>query len=59
MADMSEQPLLWLIPGLPLLGAIVAGFFGPKWLRHRSHWPVVLAMLAGLLWMRAVIRIRV
>jgi NADH-quinone oxidoreductase subunit L len=41
---MSEQPMLWLIPGLPLLGATVAGFFGPKWLRAQSHWPVVLAV---------------
>jgi NADH:ubiquinone oxidoreductase subunit 5 (subunit L)/multisubunit Na+/H+ antiporter MnhA subunit len=40
---MSETPLLWLIPGLPLLGAVVAGFFGPRLLRDRSHWPVVLA----------------
>jgi proton-translocating NADH-quinone oxidoreductase chain L len=41
---MSEQPMLWLIPALPLLGAIVAGFFGPKWLKSKSHWPVVLAI---------------
>jgi proton-translocating NADH-quinone oxidoreductase chain L len=40
---MSETPLLWLIPGLPLLGAVVAGFLGPRFLRARSHWPVVLA----------------
>jgi proton-translocating NADH-quinone oxidoreductase chain L len=39
---MSETPLLWLIPGLPLLGAIIAGFFGPRLLREKSHWPVVL-----------------
>jgi NADH-quinone oxidoreductase subunit L len=41
---MSEQPMLWLIPALPLLGAIIAGFFGPKWLKTQSHWPVVLAV---------------
>src|SRR5438067_2709597 len=41
---MSEQPLLWLIPGLPLLGATVAGFFGPKVLRQNSHWPVILGV---------------
>ena len=39
---MSETPLLWLIPGLPLLGAVVSGFFGPRLMRERSHWPVVL-----------------
>src|SRR5947209_14425083 len=36
------EPLLWLIPGLPLLGAAIAAFFGPRFLRERSHWPVVL-----------------
>ena len=39
---MSETPLLWLVPGLPLLGSAVAGFFGPKYLKQQSHWPVVL-----------------
>jgi NADH-quinone oxidoreductase subunit L len=38
---MSEA-FLWLIPGLPLLGACIAAFFGPWLLRERSHWPVVL-----------------
>src|SRR5947209_7938110 len=37
-----SEPLLWLIPGLPLLGAAIAAFLGPKFLRERSHWPVVL-----------------
>jgi proton-translocating NADH-quinone oxidoreductase chain L len=41
---MSEQPMLWLIPGLPLIGAVLAGFLGPKFLRTKSHWPVVLAV---------------
>ncbi len=30
----------WLIPLLPLLGAIVAGFFGARWLKGNSHWPI-------------------
>ena len=30
----------WLIPALPLLGAIVAGFFGDRFLRGRAHWPI-------------------
>lgn len=46
---MSEQPMLWLIPGLPLIGAIVAGFLGPKFLRARSHWPVVLAIAGSFI----------
>ncbi len=41
---MSEQPLLWLVLGLPLLGAIIAGFFGPGLLRERSHWPAILGV---------------
>ena len=30
----------WLIPLLPLIGAAIAGFFGAKWLKGQSHWPV-------------------
>src|SRR4051812_27615225 len=30
----------WLIPLAPLLGAIVAGFFGAKVLKQQSHWPI-------------------
>jgi NADH-quinone oxidoreductase subunit L len=30
----------WLIPLMPLLGAAVAGFFGAKWLKGNSHWPI-------------------
>jgi NADH-quinone oxidoreductase subunit L len=37
-----SEPLLWLIPGFPLFGAAIAAVFGPKFLRDRSHWPVVL-----------------
>ena len=36
--------LSWLIPLLPLLGAIVAGFAGAKVLRGRSHWPIWLGV---------------
>jgi NADH-quinone oxidoreductase subunit L len=39
-----SEPLLWLIPGLPLFGAILAAVFGPKWLREKSHWPVVIGI---------------
>src|SRR3954470_15243675 len=34
----------FLIPLLPLLGAMVAGFFGAKWLRGQSHWPIWLGV---------------
>src|SRR2546421_3419351 len=30
----------WLIPLLPLIGAAVSGFFGAKWLKGNSHWPI-------------------
>jgi NADH-quinone oxidoreductase subunit L len=30
----------YLIPLLPLLGAIVAGFFGDRFLKGRAHWPI-------------------
>ena len=30
----------YLIPLLPLIGAAIAGFFGAKWLRGQSHWPI-------------------
>ena len=47
------KTLLLLVPGLPLLAAIVTAALGPRVLRHRSHWPVVgaigLSLLASLL----------
>src|SRR5687767_10889253 len=30
----------WLIPVLPLVGAVIAGLFGARWLRGQSHWPI-------------------
>src|ERR1700729_329706 len=30
----------YLIPLLPLIGAAIAGFFGAKWLKGLSHWPI-------------------
>src|SRR6266850_3182040 len=30
----------WLIPLLPLIGAVVAGFGGARWLKQNSHWPI-------------------
>src|SRR3954452_13709534 len=30
----------YLIPLLPLLGAAVAGFFGARYLKGNSHWPI-------------------
>jgi NADH-quinone oxidoreductase subunit L len=42
---MSE--LLWLVPGLPLLGSAIAGFLGPKYLKQQSHWPVILGVVGA------------
>jgi NADH-quinone oxidoreductase subunit L len=30
----------WLIPLLPIVGAIVAGFFGDMLLKGKAHWPI-------------------
>jgi proton-translocating NADH-quinone oxidoreductase chain L len=30
----------YLIPLLPLIGAVISGFFGARWLRGQSHWPI-------------------
>src|SRR3954464_3841867 len=30
----------YLIPLLPLIGAAIAGFFGARWLKGQSHWPI-------------------
>ena len=37
----------YLIPLLPLLGAMVAGFFGAKWIKGQSHWPIWLTVGAS------------
>ena len=39
----SISQLLPLIPALPLVAAILTAVLGPKVLRERSHWPVVIA----------------
>ncbi len=40
MSDLFAVQYSWLIPLLPLLGAAVAGFFGARWLKGQSHWPI-------------------
>src|SRR5271154_3952186 len=37
----------FLIPLLPLLGAAISGFFGAKWLKGQSHWPIWLGVGAS------------
>jgi NADH-quinone oxidoreductase subunit L len=45
MSDVG--PLLWLIPGLPLLACAVTALLGPGLLRKQSHWPCILAVVAS------------
>jgi len=40
MSELFAVKFSWLIPLLPLLGAMVAGFTGAKLLKGRSHWPI-------------------
>lgn len=44
----SVAPYLLLIPGLPLLAALVIGLFG-SYLKGKSHWPCVAAIVASFL----------
>src|SRR5258706_4766824 len=37
----------FLIPLLPLVGAIVSGFFGARWLKGHSHWPIWIGVGAS------------
>ena len=37
----------WLIPLLPLLGAAASGFFGARWLKGQSHWPIWITVGAS------------
>lgn len=40
MSDLFPIQHAYLIPLLPLLGAAVAGFFGARFLKGASHWPI-------------------
>src|SRR4051794_18947492 len=37
----------YLIPLLPLVGAAIAGFFGARWLKGQSHWPIWIGVGAS------------
>jgi NADH-quinone oxidoreductase subunit L len=53
---MPETSNLWLIPGFPLAGAVIAGLLGPRYFKERSHAPVVSGALlacAFSLWVLA------
>jgi NADH-quinone oxidoreductase subunit L len=40
MDSLLAIKISWLIPLLPLLGAIISGFAGARWLKQKSHWPI-------------------
>jgi NADH-quinone oxidoreductase subunit L len=44
MSPNAQQIVLWLIPGAPLVAAVVIALLGPKGLRERSHLPCWLAL---------------
>ena len=47
MQDLFAVKYSLLIPLLPLLGAAIAGFFGARWLKGKSHWPIWLGVGAS------------
>jgi NADH-quinone oxidoreductase subunit L len=48
--------LLTLIPGLPLAAAVLVGLLGRPFFKHKSHWPVVLAI--GLSFVLSLVLLR-
>ncbi len=43
------KTLLIAIPALPLIATLVTAVLGRRWLRQRSHWPVVVAVAGSFL----------
>ena len=47
MEHLWQVKYSFLIPMLPLIGAAVAGFFGARWLKGKSHWPIWIGVGAS------------
>jgi NADH-quinone oxidoreductase subunit L len=47
MHDLFPVQYAWLIPLLPLIGALLAGFLGARWRKGQSHWPIWLGVGAS------------
>ena len=47
MLDLFAVKYAYLIPLLPLLGAMIAGFFGARFFKQQSHWPIWLGVGAS------------
>jgi NADH-quinone oxidoreductase subunit L len=50
MSDSFLVRLVWMIPALPLLAAVITGVLGPRVLRERSHLPCVIASVLTALY---------
>src|SRR5689334_22789554 len=48
MSPATEQLVLWLIPGAPLVAALVIALLGKSLLHERSHWPCWLALATSM-----------
>src|SRR5580704_10429502 len=47
MDQLFAVKFAYLIPLLPLIGAVISGFFGAKILKGQSHWPIWLGVGAS------------
>ena len=47
MHDLFPVQHSYLIPLLPLVGAVIAGFFVRRWLKQQSHWPIWIGVGAS------------
>jgi len=60
MQDFFVIQYCWLIPLLPLLGAMASGFFGAKWLKEKSHWPIWISVgISAILSIALLVRMMV
>ena len=48
MSPATEHLVLWLIPGAPLVAALVIALLGKSVLHERSHWPCWLALATSM-----------
>src|SRR5213075_2466401 len=50
MESLFSVKFAYLIPLFPLIGAILAGALGSRWLKQNSHWPIWIGVgLSALL----------
>ena len=54
--DTTAQTYMVLIPGLPLLGAILTAVLGPRLLKQYSHVPIVVALMLSTICSAALLR---